>query len=129
MVDKTAEKKVYSEVFKLFLGKPEEFPEELKDRFDFMTGTGILAEGHLIGGAIFEEMLLTLKKNGFAIFTTRDEYMTKYGYEEAIKLLVDAGKWKKVHDSTFVRYHNIDEGQSIGRFKPKEVRMFAYQKL
>ena len=78
---------------KLFLGNPGEFPEELRDRFDYITGTGILAEGHLIGGAIFDEMLLALKKNGFAIFTTRDEYMIKYGYADAIKLLVDGGKW------------------------------------
>ena len=116
MLDESAGKKCYSELIKLFLGRPEEFPENLKERFDFVTGTAILAEGHLMGGAIFDEMLLTLKKNGFAIFTTRDEYMTKYGYEEAIKLLVEAGKWKKVHDATFVKYHNIAEGQTIGRF-------------
>ena len=129
MVDKAKEKKSYSELSKLFLGKPETFPDEYKERFDFITGTAILAEGHLTGGAVFDEMMMALKTGGYSIFTTRDEYMTKYGYTDAIEKLVDEGKWKKVHDSIFVKYHNVEEGKSVGRYSAKPTRMYAYQKL
>ena len=129
MVDEAKAKNSYSELVKLFLGKPETFPKEHHDRYNFITGTAILAEGHLMGGAVFDEMMLALKTGGYAIFTTRDEYMTKYGYADAIEKLVDSGKCKKMHDSTFVKYHNVEQGTNIGRYSQKPTRMYAYQKL
>ena len=63
----------------LFLGKPDTFPEKYRGKFDIVTASGILAEGHL-GTSVFDEMLLALKKDGLAIFTTRIEYLTKYDY-------------------------------------------------
>ena len=50
MCDQAAKKndgKAYSEVKALFLGRPDTFPEELKNRFQIVTGAGILAQGHL----------------------------------------------------------------------------------
>ena len=129
MVDKAKEKNSYSELIKLFLGQPDTFPADYHSRFDFITGTAILAEGHLTGGAVFDEMLMALKPGGHAIFTTRDEYMEKFGYREAIQKLVDEGKWQKVHDSTFVKYHNLSEGEQIGRYSARPTRMLGYKKL
>ena len=60
MLDQTAKKGVYAELQKIFLGKPEEFPEEHRNRYDAITCTGMLAEGHLTI-TVFDEMLLALK--------------------------------------------------------------------
>ena len=69
MLQKSKEKESYSELEELFLGQPDTFPEKYKGKFDAITAAGILAEGHLTN-AVFDEMLLALKPNGYAIFTT-----------------------------------------------------------
>ena len=60
MLDVAAKKDAYYELKDLFLGQPETFPEEYRNRFDAITASGILAEGHL-GVEVFEEFLLALK--------------------------------------------------------------------
>jgi len=47
MLDKAQEKGSYTELIELFLGRPESFPQTLHNRFDVITASGILAEGHL----------------------------------------------------------------------------------
>ena len=73
-------------------------------------------------------MLLALKQGGIAVFTTRIEYLTTYGYGDYIKKLEDEGKWKKIEDCTFKKYTN-PETQNLGRFKEAEMTICAYQKL
>ncbi len=64
--------KAYKELKELFLGTPETYPKDLTDRFDMVTATGILAQGHLTS-AVFDEMILATKgKGSYIIFTTRD---------------------------------------------------------
>jgi hypothetical protein len=70
----------------LFLGKPETFPEKFHNKYDVITASGILAEGHL-DNSVFEEMLLALKVGGYACFSTRTMYLTQYKYGEKIKEL------------------------------------------
>lgn len=86
MLDKAAKKESYTELHELFLGKPDTFPAEFRNRFDAITAAGILAEGHLDNN-VFEEMLLALKDNGFAIFATRTMYLEQYSYGQKIKEL------------------------------------------
>jgi SAM-dependent methyltransferase len=117
---------VHKELIELFLGSPSTYPDTLKDRFDFVTASGILADNHL-DNSVFEEMLLTLKKGGVACFATRTEYLTKYGYGPYMKKLVDEGKWKVIDEITFARYDQLEE--SVGRFSKTEAKAFAYQKL
>ena len=78
----------YSELKLLFLGAPDTFPEDLKDRFTFITASGILADNHL-DCSVFEEMMLSLKTGGIACFATRTEYLTKYGYGPYMQTMVD----------------------------------------
>jgi len=47
MLEKAKVKNSYTELVELFLGRPESFPAELHNRFDVITASGILAEGHL----------------------------------------------------------------------------------
>ena len=99
----------------MYLGNPKEYPSKLRDRFDLVTSAAILAEGHL-GIELFDEMIHSLKRGGYAIFTTREMYLDKYGYREAIEVLVQKGYWKKVTEKSFKKYHNIEPGQKVGRY-------------
>ena len=111
----------------LFLGVPDKFPEEHHNKYDIITASGILADNHL-DCSVFDEMLMALKPNGFAIFTSRTEYLTSYGYAEGMKKLVDAGRWKFVKSEPYIKYNKLgDEG--VGRFKPVESQVFCYQKI
>lgn len=100
MLSNAKDKSVYKDLQHLFLGKPETFPEELHNKFDIITAAAILAQGHL-ENPVFDEMLLALKTGGFVIFTTREEYLTKYNYIDAIKAHEESGKWKKVKEHKF----------------------------
>ena len=103
MIEKAKTKNVYTDIQELFLGRPDTFPDSLRNRFDVITASGILAEGHL-DNRVFDEMLLALKQGGYAIFATRTMYLTKYNYNEKLASLTEEGKWKKVHEITFDRY-------------------------
>jgi predicted TPR repeat methyltransferase len=126
MLEKASTKNSYSELKELFLGVPETFPVELHNRFDAITASGILAEGHL-DNKVFDEMIMALKVGGYAIFATRTMYLTKYNYIEKMTELEETGKWRKVHEITFDRYDQLEE--AVGRFSKVEAKAFAYQKL
>jgi predicted TPR repeat methyltransferase len=127
MIEKAQEKDCYAMFEEMFLGKPDTFPEKFHDRFNVLTAAGILAEGHL-GNEVFDEMILALKQDGIAIFTTREEYLTKYRYQEKMDELVEQGKWEFVKQEEFMRYNNM-KGEGVGRFKPTKVLCIAYKKL
>jgi predicted TPR repeat methyltransferase len=113
MLEKAKEKDSYSELKELFLGLPDTFPDEYRNRFDAITAAGILAEGHL-DNKVFDEMILALKTGGYAIFATRTMYLEQYSYAQGIKKLEDEGKWKQVKEIKFWRYDQAQE--TVGRF-------------
>lgn len=112
----------------MYLGKPKEYPAKFRDRFDLVTGAAVLAEGHL-GVELFDEMIHSLKRGGYAIFTTREMYLDKYGYRVAIDELERKGFWKKADEVKFQKYQNIEAGTKIGRFETVDVMCYAYKKL
>lgn len=126
MLEKAKEKASYSELKELFLGLPDTFPDEYRNRFDAITAAGILAEGHL-DNKVFDEMILALKTGGYAIFATRTMYLEQYSYAEGIKKLEDEGKWKQVKEIKFWRYDQAQE--TVGRFQKVEITGYIYQKL
>jgi predicted TPR repeat methyltransferase len=88
MIEKAKAKNSYTELHELFLGQPDTFPAHLHNKFDVITASGILAEGHL-DNKVFDEMLMALKTGGYAIFATRTMYLTQYNYVEKITQLVN----------------------------------------
>ena len=77
MIVKALDKGVYKEVRNYLLCRPKRFEvdhEDLLDRFDFVTASGLLAEGHATP-EVFDEMISCLKRGGLAIFTSRIEYL------------------------------------------------------
>ena len=95
MLDVAASKQCYGNLKQQFLGTPQLYPDTYFNKFDAVTGAGILAEGHLMS-EVFDEMLHSLKQGGYAIFTTREMYLEKYGYGKAIDELERRGFWRKV---------------------------------
>lgn len=77
MIKKAMDKGIYAEIRNYLLCRPEQFVvdhEDLLERFDFVTASGLLAEGHATP-EVFDEMIAVLKKGGYAIFTSRIEYL------------------------------------------------------
>jgi predicted TPR repeat methyltransferase len=126
MLEQARPKGCYTELEELFLGRPDTYPAKLHNKFEIITASGILAEGHL-DNKVFDEMLLSLKTGGYAIFATRTMYLTQYNYIDKITELENTGKWKKVDEWTFDRYDRLE--QAVGRFQKVEAKAFAYQKL
>eukprot|EP00347_Sterkiella_histriomuscorum_P006661 403351916 len=127
MLDTASKKLAYHQLEELFLGKPDSFPEKFRSRFEIITASGILAQGHL-GVEVFEEFLLALKQNGVAVFTTRTMYLEEYGYGKRMQEIVDEGRWQKLDEVAFDRYDNLGD-EKVGRYQKVEVRAFAYKKL
>ena len=126
MLEKANEKRVYTDLEELYLGRPDTYPAKFHNRFDAITASGILAEGHL-DNKVFDEMLLSLKVGGYAIFATRTMYLTDYDYANKIQELITLGKWKLIKEITFDRYDQLEV--EVGRFKKVEVKAFAFQKI
>ncbi|TNV75804.1 hypothetical protein FGO68_gene1476 [Halteria grandinella] len=126
MLDVASLKGAYYELKELFLGKPDTYPQEFHGRFDAITAAGILAQGHL-GVEVFEEFLLSVKKGGYIVFTTRTMYLEEFGYGKRIAEIEAEGRWKQVKEITFTRYDKLEE--EVGRYRPVEVKAYAYQKL
>jgi len=117
MLKKAEEKAAYKELDELFLGKPDSYPAKYHGLYDFITASGILADNHL-DTSVFEEMLMSLKTGGYAIFTSRTEYLEAYDYMPYMNKLVTENRWKFIKSKAYIKYNNCQEG--VGRFKPVE---------
>ena len=62
------------------------------------------------------------------IFTTREQYLTDFGYGKKMDELEADGKWKKVKELDFYRYDKLGD-EVIGRYKKSLVKCFGYQVL
>lgn len=130
MIEKALSKGIYTEVRKLMLCNPESFATnqaDLLEKFDFVTASGLLAEGHATP-AVFDEMILSLKKGGYAIFTSRVEYMEPLKYQEGVDQRATDGKWEFVDSITYEKYSNAKDCP-VGRFKPVMTICLVYRKL
>lgn len=84
MLEVASNKCAYSELHEHELGEPEEFPIQFKNKFDFVTCAGLINNNHM-DYLLFEEMLLSIKKGGYAVFAARFSYMGLYWYDQIIK--------------------------------------------
>ena len=82
MLDKAAARGIYKSLHKTLLCNIDNFKAnfgQLEGQYDFVTASGLLAEGHATN-EVFAEMLFSLKKGGYAIFTSRTEYLDSLKY-------------------------------------------------
>jgi len=94
------EKKVYKALTKYQLGGKnylENFPNQLKNKFDFVTAGGLI-EAMNYDENIFQQMLFSLKNGGYLIFSAQYSYIGNFEFHETILLLEKAGRIKFVED-------------------------------
>lgn len=130
MIEKATKKELYSKIHNQFLCRPEEFKTNYSDyigAFDFVLASGLLAEGHATN-EVFDEMLMALKQGGYAVFTSRVEYLTSLNYQTGIDERVASGKWELVDEEEYEKYSNAKDSP-VGRFKPTISKVFTYRKL
>uniref|UniRef100_A0A7S3JF87 Methyltransferase domain-containing protein n=1 Tax=Euplotes harpa TaxID=151035 RepID=A0A7S3JF87_9SPIT len=127
MIEEARKKECYSELEVLFLGDIDNFPEKYKNRFDVITSCGLFTEGHL-GPEHCDEMILSLKSGGFAIFTMRAEYVESKGFQAKFDELTEARKWELVEAKEFMKYHNLTE-EGIQQYKPQKGLCYIFKKL
>jgi predicted TPR repeat methyltransferase len=130
MINQANERGIYGEFKCLFLGNPTGFEDKHTDihgKFDFVTASGVLAEGHA-SALVFDEMLMTLKRGGYAVFTSRLEYLNKLNYQQNMDDRVLEEKWDFVKKVPFEKYSNTRDTE-VGCFKPIDSMLFVYRKL
>ena len=127
MLEEASNKGVYSELHEHTLCEPEDFPGQFKNKFDFVTCAGLINNNHM-DYQLFEEMLLSIKKGGYAVFAARFSYMGLYWYDQIIKEMQESGRWKLIATETFFKYDKLEE-VSIGRFSKTPSKVFVFQKL
>ena len=71
-------------------------------------------------------MILALKVGGYAIFSTRYDYIDEK-CQPTMDKLVEEGKWELVERSNWIRYPEIGEG--LGRFVQTPCMTATYKKL
>ena len=107
MLEEAKKKGVYRDLIELFLCNPTQYPARFHGQYDFVTASGVFADNHF-DTSVFEEILMSLKPGGIAIFTTRIEYLTKYGYGPFMDNLVKENKWKLVKQDTYSKYDKAE---------------------
>jgi len=126
MLEIASNKGVYTQLHEHTLNDPENFPMEFKNKFDFVTAAGVVNGNHMEFN-LFEEMLMSLKKGGIAVFAARYSFMGYFWYEKVIKDMQTDGRWELLETEEFFKYDNLVE-QSVGRFYKSPVRLFVFRK-
>lgn len=130
MIKKAEEKGIYTDIRNFLLCNPENFRTNHADligKFDFVTASGLLAEGHATPD-VFDEMIDALKVGGYAIFTSRVEYLEPLNYQKGMDERVEAGKWEFIKKEEYEKYSKAKDCP-LGRFKPVISEVFVFKKL
>lgn len=94
MLYEAQQKKVYLDLQEMTLGKDnyiEKYPNVLKGKFDFVTAGGLIENG-VVDENVFEEMLFSLKKFGYLVFTAQHSFLGDFWYAHKLEELVKAGR-------------------------------------
>jgi ubiquinone/menaquinone biosynthesis C-methylase UbiE len=127
MLEEASKKGVYSELHEHTLNNPEDFPNTLRAKFDYVACSGLINNNYM-DYLLFEEMLLAVKKGGSVVFAARYSFMGHYWYDKIIKELADNGRWKLIATDTFFKYDQL-ACVSIGRFSKTPSKVFVFEKI
>jgi len=105
------------------LNNPDDFPQKWKNKFDVVTCSGLINNNYM-DYRLFEEMLLSIRKGGYAIFAARFSFIGEYWYDEEINLMEKEGRWKLIETESFFKYDKIED--SVGRFSKTPCKVFVY---
>lgn len=128
MLEECSKSGVYSELHEHTLGQdPNDLPMQFRNKFDYVVCSGLINNNYM-DYLLFEEMMLSVKKGGYIVFSSRYSFMGKYWYDNIIKEMHDNGRWKLVATDTFFKYDKL-ECVSIGRFSKTPSKVFVFQKI
>lgn len=105
-LDAVKERGFYCDHHSIFLGRgKEEFPEELHNKFDVVTASGVWMPGHMPNAAL-EDVHTSLKVGGVLVTAMRNtmwEMGVDEGYKERFMGMVEAGKFEIIKEEEFWR--------------------------
>ena len=85
-----------------------------------------LLNNNFLDEKIFSQMLLCLKKGGFAVFTARFSYLGDYWYSDKLEEMEELGRMKRISEEEFFKYDKLPF--AVGKFTRTPVKVFVYQK-
>lgn len=124
MLDEARDKDIYNRLEEVTLSDPEEFPQNLKNKYDVVTCSGLINNNYMDYG-LFEEMIMALKKGGIAVFAARYSFMGQYWYEPVLEEMEKDGRWKCLKTESFFKYDNLKA--SIGRYSKTPCKVYVFQ--
>ena len=121
----------------MFLGLPRNpenndeptIPENLRERFDVVFGTGVFFEGHIPCNA-WHDAYDMLKTGGYFVTSIRKfmwENGEKEGYKDMMDKLINEGKFEMVKNWTHVRGESDESGGEL--YARMEHFMFVVKKI
>ena len=128
MLEIAQDKQVYDSLIQHQLGGEqymENFPNHLKNKFDFVTAGGLI-EAQNFDEKVIQQMLFSLKKGGYMIFSAQYSYIGNFEYHETLLQLEKAGRIQFIEDSTFNRFDKLDK--MIGKYTKTPAKIYVYKK-
>ena len=100
------ERGFYKEHHNFFLGKGvDEFPAELKNKYDVITASGVWMPGHMPNAAL-EDVHVSLKMGGLLVTAMRNTMWmdgVEEGYKEKFEGMIASGKFEVMKHENFWR--------------------------
>lgn len=116
MMQRAREKGAYSDLRRMMLGEPLDFPD---DAFDACFSVGVFTEGHAPPDS-FDELVRVVKPGGWMVFSVRADVYENGGFREKQQALEDEGRWRLVRMSdAFTMFPAIETSH--------DGRIFVYQ--
>jgi hypothetical protein len=108
---------------KVFGHKDTVIPEEMKNKFPFVSAASILNnDGYDL--KIFMNLIECCQIGGFIVFATKLDLHQRNQYEPEIKHLEQNGYWQFTSEHSFYRYDKLCG--KFGNFSTKKVKVLCY---
>ncbi|MGK7875760.1 MAG: class I SAM-dependent methyltransferase [Xenococcaceae cyanobacterium] len=106
MLEKAAQKNVYTALHQKVMGEPLGFAT---DSFDGIVSVGVLTYGHAPSSS-FDELIRIVKAGGYIIFALRPDFYEGSDFKAKMTALETSGQWQLVSRS--------EKFQSLPKFEP-----------
>lgn len=94
----------------------DKYPDDLKDKFDMVSATGVFGIGH-VPPTGYDEVYASLKKGGYFVFGIRSCFWMngeKEGFKDKVDAMIAEGKFKNLHEHEW--QHGV-EGSASDSFE------------
>ena len=113
LIEKQKEIEAYKESRCMYVGMGvENFPDDLKNRFDLVTAAGVWRDGHIPASGL-DDAFAALKVGGYLVSTVRDYIWVKGekgGYKDLIDKYIEEGRMELIHTQTWTQGTGLNDG-------------------